>query len=457
MKVMKKMYLTMALVLAVVSVKAQEVSPVDFMRLNPYQMRSNPATELPYLSVMSMFVGNTNFSFYNTGLRYDNCFDFDVQGKPTTLNLKKLAAGLKENNYLGINLDANLFSLYKLKKHGMVTFDYSIHLQSDILYNDGLFKLLACGNSEFVGDDNPANVCMNLNAKAFHQIAVGYQMNINDKLSIGTRAKLLFGIADISTDAFDVKLFTDPNTYALRLEENIAMRTSLPGMFGMSDGKLLSNGGFSFSDLFHNPGMGIDLGAEYHITKKIGVVAAVHDLGFIHWNANNYSLNSTINDVGDLYDNGAIQFDGLDFDELQMIASDDAYRELFIDTMMQYFGLGFEGCQAYNTMLNTNILLRGYYDLTSQSRFSAQFQSCFRESGIRPAMTFAYNGSFNHRFDVCVTYTMMKNSFDNIGLGVAGNFGTLHIYLTTSNLFGFFNPLNTSLFNAQAGIVFNMR
>ena len=58
---MKKSYrfvAVLALLFACVSVKAQLVSPVDFMRLNPYQMNANPATDLPYESVMSLVIGN---------------------------------------------------------------------------------------------------------------------------------------------------------------------------------------------------------------------------------------------------------------------------------------------------------------------------------------------------------------------------------------------------------------
>ena len=58
--------------------------------------------------------------------------------------------------------------------------------------------------------------------------------------------------------------------------------------------------------------------------------------------------------------------------------------------------------------------------------------------------------------DVCATYTIMPNSYDNIGLGIAGVFDTFHIYLTTNNIIGCFKPLNASTFNAQVGIVFNL-
>ena len=99
---MKKSYrfvAVLALLFAFVSVRAQQVSPVDFMRLNPYQMKANPATDLPYESVMSLVIGNIGFDVQNTGLRYNNLFDFDAQGRPATYNLRKLVNSLKEKNF----------------------------------------------------------------------------------------------------------------------------------------------------------------------------------------------------------------------------------------------------------------------------------------------------------------------------------------------------------------------
>ena len=65
---------------------------------------------------------------------------------------------------------------------------------------------------------------MDINLQSYQELAVGYQWNLSEHLSLGGRAKLLLGSVNITTDAFDVKLYTDADTYALRLEEDIAMR-----------------------------------------------------------------------------------------------------------------------------------------------------------------------------------------------------------------------------------------
>ena len=348
-------------------------------------------------------------------------------------------------------------TLYKRLKKGLVTINYGVKMQSDASYNDGLFKLLAYGNGAFVGEDNPAKVDMDVNAMAYQELALGYQINVDEKLSLGGKAKLLFGVADVKTDVFNATLITDADSYALRMYENISMRLAMPNaVYVDENGRLKGDGPFSVGELFRNPGFGLDLAAEYRFDERFSVVAAIHDLGFLHWGKNNIEMQSRVNDAGQLYDNGDFLYNGMDIDELQLITSDDGYREQFFDTLQRYFQLEFAPMRKYNTALNTNFLVRANYDLDANNRFSAQVQERFLGGGFSPAFTVAYCGSFFDNLNVCATYTVMPHSYDNLGLGVSAMIETCNIYLTTNNLVGLFKPLNTSTFNAQVGIVFNL-
>lgn len=457
MKKIKAIVLVLALLAGIVAAQAQEVSPVDFMRYNPYQTKTNPATDLPYKTVVSVIIGNIDLDIQNTSLRYDNLFEFDAQGRPATINLRQFANSLKEDNFLGVNFNMDLFTLYRrLSEKSYLTVNYGVKAQVDAKINDGLFKLLAYGNSAFVGENNPAVVNMDLNAMAYQELAVGYQRNITDKLSLGFRGKVLFGFGDIKTDAIDAKLFTDADSYALRMEENIAMRASMPRAVYAQDGHLMTNGPFKLHEIFRNPGFAVDMAAEYRFDDRFSLVAAVNDLGFIHWGMNNIEVKGQINDAGQFYDHGDFLYEGLDIDQLQRVISDECYREQFFDTLQQYFRIGVNKMGAYNTMLNTNILLRGNFDINPSHRFSAQVRGRFLAGNFRPAVTLAYCGSFINHFNVYATYTITPGSYDNIGLGLSAMIGTCNIYLTTNNLIGCFKPLNASGFNAQVGIVFNL-
>lgn len=458
MKKLNRLFLAITSLLSSVVLTAQEVSPVDFMRMNPYQMEANPATDLPYESVMSLVIGNIGLNVQNTTLRYDNLFDFDAQGRPISVDLRKVANSLKEKNFIGVDAHVDLFTLFRRLNKGLLTINYGVKAQADAAYNDGLFKLLGYGNAAFVGEGNPAWVNMNLNATLFQELAVGYQWNVGDRLSLGGRAKLMFGVGNVNTQRLDVNLFTDPDSYALRLVEDIAVRSSMPRVVTLKDGVIGGNGGFGMGDLFRNPGFGVDFGAEYRFDDHFSAVAAVRDLGFFRWSGNNIEMNGHVHDAGQFYDDGDFLFNGIDVDQLQLIVSDESYRERFLDTLKQYFKVDFEPGDRYTTFLNTNLLLRGSYDLDAYNRFSAQLQGRFYGSGFRPAFTLAYNGNFYKKWDVCATYTMMPGSYDNIGLGIAGRlFKTCNIYLTTNNVMGLFKPLNSSATNVQLGIVFVLR
>lgn len=452
-----RILVVLSLALAFASANAQQVSPVDFMRLNPNQMNANPATDLPYQSVMSLVIGNIGLNVQNTTLRYDNLFEFDAQNRPSIVNLRQFANSLKSNNFLGIQANWDLFTLYKRFDKNLWTFNWGVKVQGDVKYNDGLFKLLGYGNSAFVGEDNPVKVDMDLNVMAYQEWAVGYQMNITEQLSVGGRAKLLFGVVNVKTDAFNAELYTDPDTYALQLKEQALVKAAMPNAVYVDEmGKLMGNGPFSMGELFRNPGFGVDLAAEYRFDEEFSAVAAIHDLGFIHWGKNNIIMASQLNDAGQFYDNGNFLFSGLDWEQIQLISSDEWYREQFLDTLQQYFQLEFSPLEKYNTSLNTDLMLRGNYDLDDHNRFSAQVQGCFLGSGFRPALTLAYCGSFYDNLNVCATYTAMPHSYDNIGLGISAMIETCNVYLTTNNLFGLFKPLNTSTINAHVGIVFNL-
>ena len=121
---------------------------------------------------------------------------------------------------------------------------------------------------------------------------------------------------------------------------------------------------------------------------------------------------------------------------------------------MNYFQIAPTNIASYTSGLNATMMARGYYDLTPEHRFSAQLMGYNMGLGMKPAMTLAYTGSFADKYDVVATYTMMRGSFDNIGIGLSANFGGMLIYVATNNFFGFFNPANRSQINAQFGISF---
>ena len=457
---MKKLHIISLAVLGFVSAmaNAQNVSPVDFMDTNPYQLRSNASLVFPCDSYFSIGIGNICGDFRNLDFRLKNAFSYDVSGRPSAIDLNQLANSLNPENSMNSTFDMEVLGAGFKLRHGYLTYSHRIRFQSNCSYSDDLFQLAASGNAAFVGENNPADMKMDMNLLGFQEFALGYQVCPTEKLSVGGRVKLLFGAAEMQTEACNVKLYTDPDTYALRLCEDMAVRVASPMPFHADDGKLVfNNSRFDFTDLFCSPGFGVDLAATYRFGEKFSMTAAVNDLGFIRWNKTAVMLNGQIADNGEFYDDGNFLFQGIDVNDLQKLVSDEAYRKWFLENLGNYFDFTSDNLEPYTTMLHTNFLLRGTYYINEKHRLMGQMQGYCSGLGFHPALTVAYNANLNNYFDLCATYTMMKNSFDNLGFGVTCNLKFFHIYVATNNIIGCFNPLNTSGVNVQAGIFFTVQ
>lgn len=451
-----RIHITFLFVMALTSMAtAQFVSPVDFMRNNPRSAFANPAFYTSDYGYFDMALGGIEFGAQNLGLKYDKFFHFNAAGQPTVVDLDAGVASLRNVNYVNTYLNFDVFNSGRRTRYGFFTYTHRIREVESLSYNKDLVQLVANGNSAFLGESNPADISVRVAARAYQEFSFGYQMSLTQELNIGLRLKFLMGFIDAKTRALNVKLYTDPETYALKLMSNADVVGTLPYQFVMEDGKLsIVDRRFNPANLFKNYGAGIDLGAEYKFDEQWGAAAAINDLGFIRWN--NYSINFTgeLQDNGSFYDNGAFVFSGLTPEQVNGIINDPNYVSALADSLAGYLNVSPNNIVGYTSSLYTNLMLRGYYDLTPEHRFSAQFTGYNVGLGMKPAFTLAYTGSFAEKYDVVATYTMMPGGIDNLGVGLSANLGGMLIYVATNNLFGFFNPANRSMLNAQFGISF---
>lgn len=437
------------------SAVAQIVSPFDFMRTNPRSVDANPATYTEDYGYFDMLLGGVNVGVVNVGLKYDKFFRFNETGQPTVVDLNSGVASLRDKNYLNSYANVDVFHCGRRTKHGYFTYFHRIREVETMSYTKDLVQLLAQGNASFLGESHPADIDVRVSARAYQEFNFGYQMSLTDQWNIGARLKFLMGYADVKSNAAKVQFYTDPDTYAWKVMSDVDVRATLPYEFVLKDGKLdIEDARFNMAKLFKNYGFGLDLGGEYQINGQWGVAAAINDLGFINWKTHTAQFKGEVQDAGSFYDNGNIVFSGLTEEQIDGMIHDSTYFVRLMDTLTKCFQLTPEGLGTYTTGLYTNMMVRGYYDLTPAHRFSAQLTGYNLGMGIKPALTLAYTGSFKGKYDLVATYTMMKGSFDNLGIGASANLGGLLIYVATNNLFGCFNPANRSHINAQFGISF---
>lgn len=452
-----RIYITLMFVAVLTSSSMAQLSPVDFMRNNPRATFANPATYTVDNGYFDLAIGGINFGLINSGLKYDKFFRFDGNGYPTTLDLDKGVASLKNVNYLNTYLNFDIFNCGLRTKHGYFTYTHRLRETESLSFTKDLLQLIAQGNASFLGDSNPANIELSVAARVYQEFDFGYQMALTDRLDIGIRAKFLMGFADVKANALSAKLYTDPDTYAMKLAlDPITVRGTLPYQFQIGDDHSLSivDRRFNPANLFKNYGFGIDLGAAYQINDEWGVAAAVNDLGLITWNNYSMEFKAEIQDGGSFYEDGSIVFPGLTSEQLHGMLFDSTYINNMMDSISGYYQLSVNSLTRYRTGLNTNFMVRGYYNITPEHRFTAQFSGYNCGLGIKPALTLAYTGSFGGKYDVVATYTIMNGRFDNLGVGLSANFGGILLYVASNNIIGFFNPANSSQLNVQLGISF---
>lgn len=448
--------LTILFVMALSSVaNAQFVSPVDFMRNNPRSNSANPAFYTPEFGYFDLLLGGINFGVQNIGLKYDNFFRFNQYGQPVALDLNQGVASLNNENFINTYLNFDIFNCGRRTSHGYITFWHRIREVESLYYSKDLMQFLVHGNGYFLGESHPADIQLGLAARAYQEIALGYQMSLTEHLNIGIRFKFLMGLIDAKVNA-NAKLYTDPDTYALKLMAMANANATVPYPIELTDGLMpkIVDGRFNVANLFKNYGGGVDLGVEYMINDQFGVAAAVNDLGAIRWNNFSLQYDGGLQDGGSYYEDGAFHFSGVTSEQVQNLINDPGSFSNFADTVMNYINMTGQTIEGYTTPLNTNFMVRGYFNANSNHRFSAQFTGYNLGMGIKPAATLAYTGSFNDKYDVVATYTVMPGCYDNIGIGLSANFGGLMLFVATNNVLAFFNPANSSAMSIQTGLSF---
>ena len=466
---MKKTLLFLSILIACMTLAAQDGITLHFMRLNPYSQYSSPSAFLPYNGHIGIpGVSNVNVALTNNSIHYKTLFGQSSDGTINTLKLNTFADQLSKNgNMLNTNIGLNIIDFGFRVKKLYFSFNYRIRMDEYLNFNRDLFVLPVHGNMYYANQGIPAEPKLNLSMNAYQEISLGIQAEITDRIYIGVRPKILFGLAHARTTSANATIYTNPEDYSMSVNYDLDANLSciIPYTINVdTNGKMNFN--FSPKDFlnnwqnaFKNVGAAIDLGFTYRINEMFGVSASVLDLGFIHWTTNNYRLQSSIADGGTYYNDGSFMFDGLSYEDIERISNDP---DAFGQEILKYFPLTPTRSKSFTRMLSGRFLVEGYCNVGKYHRFSALFQGRIVDKQFLPSFTVAWNGTFLRIFDLCVNYTIAKRSYTNLGLGIGLNLGVFHIYAATDNILGFFNSGNPvrSLMNArnaniQAGIVFD--
>jgi len=354
---------------------------------------------------------------------------------------------------------------FSLGKDGYVFFDINERIDGNIVLPGDLFKLALKGNEEFVGSKIDLS-SLRGDIKYYREFGLGYSRNITDKLRIGIKGKLLFGIAAASIDNKSLGITVNED-YSHTLDANLAVNMSGPVNVYMDsknnidsikfdDNRFKTRSGIT--DFFSgkkNMGLGMDIGATYDLTDRIVVSASITDLGFIRWKK----------DVTNLTAKNQFEFSGLNMlDVVNGTQTIDQVGQDMLDYLKNAFVVS-KSKTAFTTYLPFGISLGGSYNVTKQ--FSVGLLSYSRVIGkqIREALTLSANINLGSALSTSLSYTAENHQYDNLGAGLAFRAGVAQFYLLTDRIpllwnkikndnSNFILPANWNTFNLRLGMNF---
>jgi hypothetical protein len=445
-----KYTLIILLAIIIADVSAQNSQVLYYMNL-PQNHFVNPALRpsnslyigLPVVSGINLNVNNNfvNFSdIFMKGQGSDSVFTF----LHPDFNIEDFLAKIKDKNSLEPQMSIQLFGLgFSVGKNSYVFLDINERMEGNIVFPGDLFELALKGNEGFKGSKVDLSSFRG-DLKYYREIGLGFSKNITNKLRIGVKGKLLFGIAAFSIDNRALALSIN-NDYTHTLDADLIVNISAPVSVTKDAAQKIESIEFDDSrfktvsgtaDFIlgkKNMGLGLDIGATYDFSDKIVFSAAITDLGFIKWK----------NDVTNLQAKSQFEFSGLNItDVLDGTKTIDELGQDMVDSLTNSFNVS-DSKDPFTTWIPFGISLGGSYKLSEKFSLGVLSYSRFIGKQLRESLTFSANVNLGNSLSTSLSYTAANHRFDNLGAGVSLRAGVFQFYMLADRIPVSWNQIKT--------------
>ncbi len=443
-----KHILILLLAMIAIDVSAQNSQVMYFMDL-PQNHMLNPAFKpsnrlyigLPALSGISLNINNNfvNFSdIFLKGQPNDSIFTFlhaDDNGK----YMSDFLSQVKDRNFLEPEVTTQLLGFgLAVGESSYIFLDINDRLEGNIVIPGDFFKLALTGNEGFVGHTIDMSTLRG-NMTYYREFGLGFSKNFTDRLRIGVKGKMLFGVATASLDNNAMGI-TVNDDYSHTLDADLLFNISAPVDVYTSTENIVDSvifddnrvdAGFFMGK--KNVGLGLDIGATYDLTDQITLSAAITDLGFIRWKSNvtNVALSSKFN------------FSGIDM--LDVINGTRTFDELgneMVDSLKNSVKI-VNTNQPFTTFLPFGISIGGMYSVNPYLSLGVLSYTRFVGKQVREAITLSANAKVSNILSASLSYTATNHRFDNLGAGFSVRAGFCQFYLMTDRIPLYWNRIKS--------------
>lgn len=276
------------------------------------------------------------------------------------------------------------------------------------------------------------------------EYAFGASKALDPFLSLGVRAKILFGKANVSSARSSMQLYTEANTFDLRLDGDYRLNMSLPLTFILNEEGDITDvvlDEIDYRELLlnrRNPGFAIDLGATYRYDERITLSASLLDLGLTRWSS----------DLNSVLASGEFIYTGIDSENTPV--SWDYFRE-FMDSVYNSLDVRVTQ-QPYISFLPVQLFLGARYQITDKVALGAVNKNLLFRGKLHSSLTLQASRQLTDGFLATLSWSYLNNSIKNLGAGIAYYGRGLQFHLITENFLGFFYPFDTRTLNLRLGV-----
>ncbi len=394
---------------------AQYLRSSYFMENSTDRIQLNPALQPARGYVKIPVIGSISASANSNSLGTQDIIDV-IDSDKNFYNNDQFYNRLSLNNRLNVNLTTDLISFGFYKGEGF----WSVNIGSKIDINASVpksmfdyLRMIDNFDESFFGSTyDIRNERLNLNA--YTEIGVGYSRPINEKLTLGGKAKWLIGLGNIDMDVQQLSV-TENGTESI-IKSYGTLKTSLHGLgLKTSEGY---NGKEFVNDIDFNSfgvagyGAAIDLGATYQLLDNLNLSAAVLDLGFISWSKGSTSV-AIANGERTLSYDDPDQWFGPEIEESYGTASNGEVLDFDL--------LGFElqDQKSRTTSLASTLVLGGEYAfLNNLLGVGVLSTTRFNKVKAVSELTFSANYRPKSWFNTTFSYSVIQSCMKSFGLAV---------------------------------------
>lgn len=416
------------------SIKAQYANTLYFMNEIAERNNMNPAfTPNCNFYLDFIFLPNVYFSFGNDNFIMRD-FIYNQNGKTQTFvsskeSLELFFKNLQPTTTINFNYNLNILSFGFQVKKSYFTFDLGLNMDVATYLPSDLLKFALYGTPDPNGINTFNLSQLGIDASLYSNAAIGYMYKINKQLTIGAKAKLLMGYANINTSINKLNLNASRQEWSLETDGTI--NASLPIRFNTLEngnidfGSIQMNSANELLELLYNPagiGAAIDLGIKYEPVKNLVISASVTDLGMIYWSRNSFSASMQ----------GSHSIDEL----IDYTLGDTLSTDAIVD---KFTGLGNEILNSmhtdgenkpYKSMLRGNFFLGAEYGiLKNRISLGVVNRLKFKDTHLQDEVTVALNLRPIHWFNATVSHSFINGRLGTLGLGLNVKAGIMNMYI----------------------------